>query len=129
MGSEMCIRDRPMDTLAQRRLLVERERARLAGSKRRFLQAAWLTAPVMVSGMLMHRSPTLRLFELALSTLVVFGPGGDIFRKAWMLAQQREANMDSLIAMGAGAAWIYSCLLYTSPSPRDRTSSRMPSSA
>ena len=99
---------RPMDTLAQRRLLVERERARLAGSKRRFLQAAWLTAPVMVSGMLMHRSPTLRLFELALSTLVVFGPGGDIFRKAWMLAKQREANMDSLIAMGAGAAWIYS---------------------
>ena len=26
-------------------------------------------------------------------------------------------------------AWIGGCLLYTSPSPRDRTSSRMPSSA
>ena len=26
-------------------------------------------------------------------------------------------------------AWLYSCLLYTSPSPRDRTRSRMPSSA
>ena len=25
--------------------------------------------------------------------------------------------------------WAYSCLLYTSPSPRDRTRSRMPSSA
>ena len=25
--------------------------------------------------------------------------------------------------------WLYSCLLYTSPSPRDRTRSRMPSSA
>ena len=25
--------------------------------------------------------------------------------------------------------WVYSCLLYTSPSPRDRTRSRMPSSA
>ena len=25
--------------------------------------------------------------------------------------------------------WILSCLLYTSPSPRDRTRSRMPSSA
>jgi Cu+-exporting ATPase len=99
---------RPMDTLAQRRLLVERERARLVESKRRFLQAAWLTAPVMVTGMLMHRSPTLRLVELALSTVVVFGSGGDIFRKAWMLAKQREANMDTLIALGAGAAWIYS---------------------
>jgi Cu+-exporting ATPase len=99
---------RPMDTLAQRRLLVERERARLAESKRRFLQAAWLTAPVMVTGMLMHRSPVLRLMELALSTVVVFGSGGDIFRKAWMLAKQREANMDTLIALGAGAAWLYS---------------------
>jgi Cu+-exporting ATPase len=99
---------RPMDTLAQRRLLVERERARLAESKHRFLQAAWLTAPVMVTGMLMHRSPVLRLMELALSTVVVFGSGGDIFRKAWMLAKQREANMDTLIALGAGAAWLYS---------------------
>ncbi len=99
---------RPMDTLAQRRLLVERERMRLVESKRRFLQAAWLTAPVMVTGMLMHRSPVLRLVELALSTVVVFGTGGDIFRKAWMLAKQREANMDTLIALGAGAAWIYS---------------------
>jgi Cu+-exporting ATPase len=99
---------RPMDTLAQRRLLVERERERLAESKRRFVQAAWLTAPVMVTGMLMHRSPLLRLMELALSTVVVFGSGGDIFRKAWMLAKQREANMDTLIALGAGAAWIYS---------------------
>ena len=29
----------------------------------------------------------------------------------------------------ARAAWDYACLLYTSPSPRDRTRSRMPSSA
>ena len=28
-----------------------------------------------------------------------------------------------------GTQWVYSCLLYTSPSPRDRTRSRMPSSA
>ena len=32
-------------------------------------------------------------------------------------------------AWGAAAAYTYSCLLYTSPSPRDRTRSRMPSSA
>ena len=28
-----------------------------------------------------------------------------------------------------GGGWCESCLLYTSPSPRDRTRSRMPSSA
>ena len=99
---------RPMDTLAQRRLIVEREKARLAEAKKRLLHAAWLTAPVMVSGMLMHRSPALRLVEFALSTAVVFGSGSEIFKKAWSLAKQREANMDTLIAMGAGAAYLYS---------------------
>jgi Cu+-exporting ATPase len=99
---------RPMDTLSQRRLIVEREKGRLADARKRLVQAAWLTAPVMVSGMLMHRSPALRLLEFGLSSAVVFGSGSEIFKKAWMLAKQREANMDTLIAMGAGAAWLYS---------------------
>jgi Cu+-exporting ATPase len=99
---------RPMDTLAQRRLIVAREKARLDDARKRLLYAALLTAPVMVSGMLMHRSPALRLLELCLSTAVVFGSGSEIFKKAWMLARQREANMDTLIAMGAGAAYLYS---------------------
>ncbi len=99
---------RPMDTLAQRRLLIEREKERLALAKKKFWQAALMTAPVMLSGMLMHRDPLLRLVEFALSTATVFGPGSDIFRKAWALAKQREANMDTLIAVGAGAAWAYS---------------------
>jgi Cu+-exporting ATPase len=99
---------RPMDTLAQRRLIVEREKTRLADAKKRLFQAALLTAPVMVSGMLMHQSPVLRVLELGLSTAVVFGSGSEIFKKAWMLAKQREANMDTLISMGAGAAYLYS---------------------
>jgi Cu+-exporting ATPase len=99
---------RPMDTLAQRRLLVEREKERLAQAKKKLWQAALMTVPVMASGMLMHRDPVLRLVEFALSTATVFGPGGDIFRRAWALARQREANMDTLIAVGAGAAYLYS---------------------
>ncbi len=99
---------RPMDTLAQRRLLVEREKARVEEAKKRFVQSALLTAPVMISGMLMHRSPTLRLIELGLSSAVLFGSADSIFRKAWALARQGEANMDTLIAVGSGAAWAYS---------------------
>jgi P-type Cu+ transporter len=99
---------RPMDTLAQRRLVVEREKERLQLAKKKLWQAVAMTVPVMASGMLMHQNPALRLVEFALSTATVFGPGGDIFRKAWMLAKQREANMDTLISIGAGAAWAYS---------------------
>lgn len=99
---------RPMDTLAQRRLLVEREKARVAAAKQRFLQSAILTVPVMVSGMMMHRSPALRVMEFALSSVILFGSSNSIFRKAWALAKQGEANMDTLIAIGSGAAWAYS---------------------
>ncbi|MFZ4538347.1 heavy metal translocating P-type ATPase [Propionivibrio sp.] len=98
----------PMDTLAQRRLIVEREKEQLALAKRRVLVSAALSTPVMLLGMVMHHSPTLRLAEFALATPVLFGPGKEIFRKAWTLAQQKSANMDSLIALGAGAAYLYS---------------------
>ena len=37
--------------------------------------------------------------------------------------------LEKINADGVGKAIIESCLLYTSPSPRDRTRSRMPSSA
>ncbi|WP_126446025.1 heavy metal translocating P-type ATPase [Sulfuricystis multivorans] len=99
---------RPMDTLAQRRLLVEREKERLTTAKRKLLYAAIATVPVMLSGMAMHRLLPLRVLELALSTYVLAGPGGEIFKKAWALAKEREANMDTLIALGAGAAYLYS---------------------
>ncbi|MEF8726979.1 MAG: heavy metal translocating P-type ATPase [Accumulibacter sp.] len=101
-------RAQAMDTVAQRRLLVEREKARLAQAKRRVVVAAALTAPVMALGMAMHRSPALRLLEFALATPVLFGPGRDIFGKAWQMARQRSANMDSLVAIGAGSAYLYS---------------------
>ena len=101
-------RAQAMDTLAQRRLLVEREKERLALAKRRVVVAATLTTPVMLLGMTMHRSPALRLLEFALATPVLFGPGREIFDKAWRMAQQKGANMDSLVALGAGSAYLYS---------------------
>lgn len=99
---------RPMDSLAQRRLLVERERTLVALAKRRLQVAAALAVPVTVLGMVMHRSRLLRLVEFALTSAVMFGPGAEIFKKASMLAQQRAANMDTLIALGAGSAYLYS---------------------
>jgi len=99
---------RPMDTLSQRRLLVEREKERVEEAKKRFVQSALLTVPVMISGMMMHRSPTLRVMEFVLSSAILFGSSQSIFKKAWALAKQGEANMDTLIAIGSGAAWVYS---------------------
>ena len=46
------------------------------------------------------------------------------------LAESRSVNIDSIAwANLVFAGLLYACLLYTSPSPRDRQKSRMPSSA
>jgi Cu+-exporting ATPase len=62
----------------------------------------------MALGMAMARHPLLKFIEFAFATPVLFGSGRPIFEKAWMLAKQREANMDTLVALGAGAAYVYS---------------------
>jgi Cu+-exporting ATPase len=99
---------RPMDTLAQRRFLVEREKILREEARKRFVAAAALTGPLMVLGMAMPHSYSLRLLQFLLATPVVFGAGKPFFEKAFKLAQNRNANMDTLIALGAGAAYVYS---------------------
>ncbi|MGE5475148.1 MAG: heavy metal translocating P-type ATPase, partial [Bacteroidales bacterium] len=99
---------RPMDTLAQRRQLIERERQRVADAKRRALWAGALSLPVMAIGMAMPHSWPWKLAELALTTPVVLGAGRPFFQRAAALARRRTANMDTLIALGAGAAYGHS---------------------
>ena len=50
----------------------------------------------------------------------------DVFRQEHMLRLQGHAGLGHVRYPTAGSS---SCLLYTSPSPRDRQKSRMPSSA
>ncbi len=99
---------RPMDTLAQRRLLVERERELREDARRRFIRAALLTAPLMALGMAMPHRYSLRLLQFVLATPVLFGAGRPFFSRAATQARHGHASMDTLIALGAGAAWLYS---------------------
>ena len=49
---------------------------------------------------------------------------------SWIITLQYDTTVDQLKTIrNEIEAYINSCLLYTSPSPRDRTRSRMPSSA
>ena len=41
---------------------------------------------------------------------VLYYAGGHFFRGAWKSLQHRQANMDTLIALGTGAAWFYSTI-------------------
>lgn len=97
-----------MDTLSQRKSLIEKEQQRIVMAKRRFIWSGILSFPVVVVGMSMPTSRWLHWLQFALTTPVVFWSGGTFFAKAWRLAKQRTANMDTLIALGVGSAYGYS---------------------
>ena len=82
--------------------------------------AAALTVPLLVIAMshglwAWTEAPYGRWLQLALATPVVFGPGRRFFRLAWHAALHRAADMNTLIALGSAAAWIYSVVALTVP--------------
>jgi len=97
-----------IDTLSQRKKLIEKEQFRIDAARRRFVWAGLLTIPVVAVAMSMSTGNGLRWLQFALTTQVVLGTGQQFFTKAYRLAKQRAANMDTLIALGVGAAYGYS---------------------
>ena len=59
-----------------------------------------------------------RLFWLAIGLLtfvVLAYSGGHYFSGAWKSARNRNTNMDTLIALGTGTAWVYSMVIVANP--------------
>jgi Cu+-exporting ATPase len=84
-----------------------------AALKRRLLLAAVFTVPVIVLGMtpgLMH-SQTMSWIQLVLTAPVVFYAGAPFYKGAWMALGHRSANMNTLISLGTGAAFLYSLVI------------------
>jgi len=74
--------------------------------RRRLVVAAGFAAPVMALGMA-RRWPWL---QLVLTLPVVLYAGAGFFTAAWSALRHRSANMNSLIALGTGTAFLYSAL-------------------
>ncbi|MCH7881535.1 MAG: copper-translocating P-type ATPase [Proteobacteria bacterium] len=59
-----------------------------------------------------------RLFWLViglLTIMVLVYSGGHFFTGAWKSAKNHNANMDTLIALGTGTAWLYSMVIVANP--------------
>lgn len=50
-----------------------------------------------------------------ISLAVLAVAGGDYYRGAWQQARHRSANMDTLIALGTGSAWLFSTIITLFP--------------
>ncbi|MEQ6918612.1 heavy metal translocating P-type ATPase [Halomonas aquatica] len=84
-------------------------RERLRGS----LLSLALAVPLMASMFVYHPQPVGggRLYWLVIGLLtlaVMVFPGRHFFVSAWKNFRHHQANMDTLIAMGTGTAWLYS---------------------
>ncbi|HEX8688125.1 MAG TPA: heavy metal translocating P-type ATPase, partial [Pyrinomonadaceae bacterium] len=93
------------------------ERRRLA---RRFTLAAALSLPVLVASMSHGAIPFLagawvNWLQLALTAPVVFYCGAPFFRGAWASLRHGAADMNTLIATGTGAAFLYSAAATVAP--------------
>ena len=88
-------------------------RREYAALKRRFLLGAIFSAPVVVLGMshgLLH-VPGMNWIQLLLTLPVVLYAGAPFYAGAWSALRHRSANMNTLIALGTGAAFVYSLVV------------------
>ncbi|HLL74480.1 MAG TPA: heavy metal translocating P-type ATPase [Pyrinomonadaceae bacterium] len=88
--------------------------------RRKFFVAALLSLPVLVVAMSHGRVEFLNFagsnwFQLALTTPVVFYSGAQFYRGAWAALRHRSADMNTLIATGTGAAYLYSVAATVAP--------------
>jgi heavy metal translocating P-type ATPase len=95
---------------------------------RRFVLAAALTLPVFLMEMGSHLVPGVRqaiegsigfanawFIQFALTTIVLFGPGWGFFRIGLPALLRGAPEMNTLVALGTGAAWIYSVVATFAP--------------
>jgi len=80
------------------------------GYRRRLIVAAIFAAPVLVLGMShgMLHVPYSPWIQLALTLPVIFYAGAPFYLAAWSALRHGAANMNSLISLGTGAAFLYS---------------------
>jgi P-type Cu+ transporter len=74
------------------------------GYRGRLIIAAAFAIPVMVLGM-MERAPWV---QLLLTLPVIFYAGAPFYTAAWTALRHKSANMNTLISLGTGAAFLYS---------------------
>lgn len=81
---------------------------RFQALKKRAWVALGLSAPVVVIGMFFMHMPYANWIMWALSTPVLFWSGWEFFVNAWKQTKHRSANMDTLVALSTGVAYVFS---------------------
>lgn len=76
--------------------------------KAKTIAAVALSIPVVIIGMFFMNMPYANYIMWVLSTPVIFIFGKQFFVGAWKQAKHRSANMDTLVALSTGVAYLFS---------------------
>ncbi len=96
----------------------ERERAQAAEARELGIKAIVtiaLGAIAMFLPMRLMHASAVRYALLAVTLFIMVWAGGEIFKSAWTAARHGSSNMNTLIALGAGAALVYSAMVTIAP--------------
>ena len=88
--------------------LEELQRVRMRTLKQRLIASIVLSVPLVVIGMFLMHEPWANFTMWLLATPVVLVFGRQFFINAWKQAKHRSANMDTLVALSTGVAYLFS---------------------
>lgn len=88
--------------------LEEVHRKKFERLKQRTIGAIALSVPLVLIGMVFMHMPYANYIMWALATPVVLVFGQQFFIGAWKQAKHRSANMDTLVALSTGVAYLFS---------------------
>ena len=91
-----------------RRQAEEARQQQVTDLKKRLLGAVTLSLPIAILGMFFMDLPYVNYIMLALATPVLFVFGRHFFVNAWKQARHGSANMDTLVALSTGIAYLFS---------------------
>ena len=96
-------------------LAPSNKRKSLSDHERNTLWAMTLSIPTVIIGMFLMDMPYANEIMWILSTPVVFVFGRQFYVNAWKQARHRRANMDTLVALSTGIAYIFSVFNILNP--------------
>ncbi|SFT14692.1 Cu2+-exporting ATPase [Zhouia amylolytica] len=103
------------DESTQQETLEDIHQKKFKKLKQKTTWAVMLSLPVVIIGMFLMNIPYANLIMWLFATPVVVCLGKDFYINAWKQAKHRSANMDTLVALSTGIAYIFSVFNMTFP--------------
>jgi Cu2+-exporting ATPase len=97
-----------IDTVNGKEKQAEAQQNHYRQLKRNIIWAIILTIPVALIGMVFMNMPYANYIMMVLTAPVLFIAGKNFFVNAWKQARNGRANMDTLVAMSTGIAFLFS---------------------